>query len=95
MDHLQHKVVSASLGSTAAFQSEITGRILETVRCVHLCEMEELVQACSTYTWNQVFLEVDRMTRAGQLRLLPKRAGVYAVTLPAHDTGRVGFTQHS
>jgi hypothetical protein len=65
-------------------RSEITDRILDAVNRTHVCEMEELVKACSSYTWNQVFLEVDRLTRSGDLRLLPKRAGVYAVTLPLH-----------
>jgi hypothetical protein len=65
------------------FPSDITGRIFETVKRRQVCEMEDLVEACSSYTWNQVFLEVDRLSRTGELRLLPKRAGVYAVTLPA------------
>lgn len=64
------------------FRAEITARILDAVKRTQVCEIEELVQACSTYTWNQVFLEVDRLSRCGELRLLPKRAGVYAVTLP-------------
>ncbi|HJT20475.1 MAG TPA: hypothetical protein VJ746_08390 [Nitrospira sp.] len=74
---------SSPLRGSGAPKSEITGRILETVRSSRVCEMEELVQACSSYTWNQVFLEVDRLSRTGELRLLPKRAGVYTVTLPA------------
>ena len=66
-----------------ACDSDITAWILETVKRSQACEMEELVRACPSYTWNQVFLEVDRLSRTGELRLLPKRAGVYAVTLPA------------
>jgi hypothetical protein len=65
------------------FQSDIAGRILELLRRRQVCDMEELLEACSSFTWNQVFLEVDRLSRTGELRLLHKRAGVYSVTLPA------------
>lgn len=69
--------------ATTKVESDITARILETVKRTQVCEMEDLIRACSSYTWNQVFLEVDRLSRTGELRLLPKQGGVYAVTLPA------------
>jgi len=43
---------------------------------------EELLQACDSYTWNQVFLEVDRLSRNGELCLLYRKDGDYAVRLP-------------
>ena len=67
----------------AGMPSDITGKIFQMVKHRQPCDMEDLVEACSTYTWNQVFLEVDRLSRTGELRLLSKRAGVYTVTLPA------------
>jgi len=48
-----------------------------------VCDMEDLVKGCPSYTWNQVFLAVDHLSRTGELRLLSKRSGVYMVTLPA------------
>lgn len=33
----------------------------------------------STYTWNQVFLEIDRLGRTGELCVVHKRVGEYAV----------------
>ncbi|SLM47310.1 protein of unknown function [Nitrospira japonica] len=75
--------VSSMASVTTRLKSDITDRIFETVRRTQVCEMEDLVQACSSYTWNQVFLEVDRLSRTGELRLLPKQGGIYAVTLPA------------
>jgi hypothetical protein len=33
------------------------------------CEIDELAKRCAPYTWNAVFLEVDRLTRAGELCL--------------------------
>ena len=44
-------------------------------------DLQELVRACSLYTWNQVFLEVERLSRNGELRLVSRRHGLYTVTL--------------
>jgi hypothetical protein len=63
--------------------SDITGKIVQMVKHRQACDMEDLLEACSSYTWNQVFLEVDRLSRTGELRLFSKRAGKYTVTLPA------------
>ena len=63
--------------------SEISGKIVQMVKHRQACDMEDLLEACSSYTWNQVFLEVDRLSRTGELRLFSKRAGRYTVTLPA------------
>lgn len=46
------------------------------------CLLEELVVACPGLTWNQVFLEVDRLSRTGQVQLTRAGAGKYAVRLP-------------
>ena len=75
--------MKASLGA-ASSSSDITTLILEAVKSKRVCELEDLVQVCSSCTWNQIFLEVDRLSRTGELRLIPKRAGVYAVSIPAH-----------
>jgi len=64
-------------------ESDITALILQTVRRTQPCDMEDLLKTCSSFTWNQVFLEVDRLSRTGSLRLLARRGGGYAVTLPA------------
>ena len=63
--------------------SDIAGRIVQMVKHRQACDMEDLLEECSAYTWNQVFLEVDRLSRTGELRLFSKRAGKYTVTLPA------------
>ena len=79
----QFETAPSSLPSNTNRQLDITGKIFQMVKWRQACDMEDLVQACSSYTWNQVFLEVDRLSRTGELRLLSKRAGVYTVTLPA------------
>ena len=41
--------------------------------------LEDLTLCCHGLTWNQVFMEVDRLSRRGQVRLLLKGPGRYAV----------------
>ena len=79
----QLAIAPSSLRSDASWQLDITGQIFQMVKRRQVCDMEDLVAACPSYTWNQVFLEVDRLSRTGELRLTSKRAGVYMVTLPA------------
>jgi len=47
-----------------------------------MCDLDELLQECTSYNWTQVFLDVDHLSRTGGLRLLCKKAGEYTVTLP-------------
>jgi len=76
-------VSSSFTPNYAGMSSDITGKIVQMVKHRQACDMEDLLEACSSYTWNQVFLEVDRLSRTGELRLFSKRAGKYTVTLPA------------
>jgi hypothetical protein len=59
----------------------ITSEILTTIARKKTCNLEDLLQCCTSYTWNQVFLEVDRLSRTGELRLEYKRDGDYALRL--------------
>lgn len=43
-------------------------------------QLEEVVLECPGLTWNQVFCELDRMSRTGQVRLTTKGPGLYAVS---------------
>jgi hypothetical protein len=43
-------------------------------------QMEEVVLECPGLTWNQVFCELERMSRAGEVRLTTKGPGLYAVS---------------
>lgn len=63
--------------------TELTDKVLSVIRQMEECDMEELVLACGRrYTSNQVFLEVDRLSRTGELSLIYKKSGDYAVRLP-------------
>ena len=67
--------------------TDVRVHILEAIRRTYECDLEELVRVCSSYTWNQVFLEVDRLSRTGELQLLRKSNGLYAVRLPLQPAG--------
>lgn len=41
--------------------------------------VDDVVLQCPDLTWNQVFLAIDRLSRAGTVRLTPKGQGFYAV----------------
>ncbi len=63
-------------------------RILEEVARAPGCLIEELVLACDDFTWNQVFVEVDRLSRRGDVILTMRGPGLYTVNLP-EPTARV------
>jgi hypothetical protein len=46
------------------------------------CSLEEIVKKCETYPEEEVFAEIDRLTRRGDLRIMYKQQGHYAVSLP-------------
>jgi hypothetical protein len=46
------------------------------------CWLETLLAICSDFTWNQVILEIDRMSRIGQIVLTCHGFGEYRVSLP-------------
>jgi hypothetical protein len=62
--------------------AQLTLRILDMLREKNECDIEELIETCAPYTWNVVFLEVDRLSRTGQVCLHYRKDGAYAVSLP-------------
>lgn len=63
-------------------ENDLRKRIFRIVRKNKICDLDELILECTSYSWTEVFLEVDELSRSGELRLLPKKAGEYLVTLP-------------
>lgn len=55
--------------------------------------LDELAAVCPTLTWDQIFLEVDRLSRDGRLRLLLIGPGRYVVEVPAGTVSRVRSSQ--
>lgn len=60
----------------------MTTQVLEALERNSACEFDRLVADCSEFTWKQLFDEVDRLNRNGQLCLTVQRNGRYILTLP-------------
>jgi hypothetical protein len=60
----------------------VADRILDAVHCAPGCLIDDLVLSLPGLTWNQVFLEVDRLSRTGQVRVTAMGEGTYAIRLP-------------
>jgi len=57
-------------------QGLLGDRILEAVRANPDSTLDELIVRVSGASWSEVFLEVDRLSRSGQLRLTKSRSGL-------------------
>jgi hypothetical protein len=63
----------------------VAERILNAVHGAPGCELDELVLRVPELTWNQVFLEVDRLSRTGQVWVTAMGEGTYAIKLPKKE----------
>lgn len=59
-------------------QKPITERILELLRCFPECEFEALVTRYPEFTWNELYLEVARLSRAGQVKIT-RGVGIFTI----------------
>ena len=57
-------------------QTTIGDRVLEVVRANPGCTLETVTQQLQDVSWSDVFLEVDRLSRSGNLRLFQSRFGL-------------------
>jgi len=64
----------------------VTDRILDAVHAAPGCQLDDLVLNLPELTWNQVFFEVDRLSRTGQVRITARGEGTYAIRLPTKAT---------
>lgn len=60
--------------------STIRTQILKGLRKAADRELDELVSSLPALSWNQVFLEVDRLSRTGEVQIT-SRDGIYWVRL--------------
>lgn len=63
-------------------RNDLRKRILRIVGKNKMCDLDHLILECTSYSWTEVFLEVDQLSGSGELRLLCKKTGEYLVTLP-------------
>jgi hypothetical protein len=73
--------------------TRITDRILTQIRCTPDCALEALVSSLPELTWQDIFLEVDRLSRTGQMRLT-RGTGTTSLRLSLPDVVR-GPDSHS
>ena len=60
-------------------QTATTQAVMNVVLRSQGCELEEIVHDCPGLTWNQVFLEIDRLSREGDVVLSLQQPGRYSV----------------
>ena len=65
----------------------VTDRILGEVQRTHGCDLDMLTKSLSDLSWSQVFLEVDRLSRDGQVLVTSDTGGRYMIHLPEPNEG--------
>jgi hypothetical protein len=65
----------------------VTERILGAVSRNHGCDLDTLAESVPELTWNQVFLEIDRLSRQGEILVTYETGGRYNIYLPEHKKG--------
>jgi hypothetical protein len=63
--------------------SAVTNRILGEVKRTHGCDLDTLANSLPELSWNQVFLEIDRLSRQGQVLVTFGTGGRYMIRLPS------------
>jgi hypothetical protein len=70
-----------------ASPTPVTDRILGAVQRTHGCDLDMLTKSLSDLSWSQVFLEIDRLSRQGQVQVTLDTGGRYMIRLPEHRQG--------
>ena len=73
--------------------TSVTDRILGTIQRALECDLFILTKCLSDLSWGQIFLEVDRLSRVGQVLVTRDTEGRYMIRLPEHS--REPATHHS
>jgi hypothetical protein len=66
----------------------VEAQVIDILHRAHACDLEEVTRQCTNLTWNQVFLTVDRLSRRGEIKLMPRGRGMYTVTFPQRQDDR-------
>jgi hypothetical protein len=67
----------------SGYRGEFEARVLQEMDQLGSCTLDELVQALHDYTWVQVFIVVDRLSRNGALALRHPTPFEYVVEVGA------------
>ena len=63
----------------------VSDRVMDIVTHNPGCQLEEVMLACPDLTWNQVFSEVDHLSRNGQVRLMQQGMSHYTLSVPGYE----------
>ena len=66
--------------------SQIESVILHELKRLGACTFDELVRALSDYSWNQVFMAVDQLSRDGRLLLTRQGRFDYLISIGPQQT---------
>jgi hypothetical protein len=66
-------------------QTTITSQILKALRKASDIDLDELVLSLPALGWNQIFLEVDRLSRTGAVRVTSKDRIYWVRLSPSKD----------
>ena len=77
-----------SQGWCMALHTTVEDQVIGVLHRTQTCDLEEVTRQCTNLTWNQVFLAVDRLSRSGDIMLVPMGRGMYALTFPQRKDGR-------
>lgn len=56
----------------------ITDRILESLRSTPECDFEDLVTRYPEFSWNELYIEVNRLSRNGQV-VITRGVGTFTI----------------
>jgi hypothetical protein len=71
-----------------AQHTTVEDQVIDVMLHTRMSDLEEVTRQCTNLTWNQVFLAVDRLSRSGELMLVPRGWGIYTVTFPHRQEDR-------
>ncbi len=72
-------MIMNTISTAVSEQRPIADRILEEVRRAPDCELDALVLSLPEVAWQDVLLEVHRLSTTGQVQVSPWGAGIYTV----------------
>jgi hypothetical protein len=55
--------------------TRITAKILDVVKTNPGCGLDDLIESLPGVQWSDVFIEVDRLSRSGELRVTKPKVG--------------------
>ena len=70
-----------------ASHKPVTSRILGEVKRMHGCDLDTLMMSLPDLSWNQIFDEVDRLSRQGKVLVTYGIEHRYMIHLPEHKKG--------